>query len=110
MQMQHAEFGRLAEHVEPDLGRKLLVRLVQLERIGAIDAGERAAMRDLCEHCHRRRDRDRFSRTGARQADIIHRATISNRPRPTNSSAKLVMSFKISSLGAPYSAANLSAI
>ncbi len=52
MDLQHAQIGRLPEHPAPVVGADLARRADQIDRVGAIGAGQRAAMRDLGQHRH----------------------------------------------------------
>ena len=47
VRVQHAEFAALLEHARPLLGRELRFRARQFQRIRAIDAVQRAAVRDF---------------------------------------------------------------
>src|SRR6478735_8728443 len=57
MDLQHADFGELAEHLLPFLGRELAAATIQFDRIGAIGALQRAAVRQFGEHRERNAER-----------------------------------------------------
>ena len=77
MDLQHADLGKLGEHLLPFLGRKLAPGAVELHRIGAIGALQRAAVGEFGKHGERNAERlggrARFQRrqpVGARLLDI----------------------------------------
>ena len=54
MDLQHAQAGRLVEHAAPFGRRQLARRSLQLERVGAVGALQRAAMGQFGQEPHRR--------------------------------------------------------
>ena len=59
VRVQHAELARLLENVDPFCGGKFRTRCGQLQRIRAIDAVQRAAVRDLGDEGERVGDHHR---------------------------------------------------
>ena len=57
MDLQHADFGELAQNLLPFLGRQLAAAAVEFDRVGAIGALQRAAVRQLGEHGERNAER-----------------------------------------------------
>src|SRR4029079_19167211 len=57
MDLQHTDFGELAEHLLPFVGRESLAATIQLDRVGAIGALQRAAVRQFGEHRERNAER-----------------------------------------------------
>ena len=53
MDLQHADFGELGEDLLPFLGRELAAAAIELDRVGAIGALQRTAMRQFGEHRER---------------------------------------------------------
>ena len=61
MDLQHADFGELAQNLLPFLGRQFAAAAVELDRVGAIGALQRAAVRQFGEHRERNAERLRRS-------------------------------------------------
>ena len=55
VQLQDAEIGGLRQHVEPGFGRQLAGDALQRQRIGAVGALQRAAVRQLRQQAHGRK-------------------------------------------------------
>ena len=72
MDLQHADLGELGEHLLPFLGRQFAAAALQLDRIGAIGALQRTAMRQFRKH--RERNAERLRR---RAALLQHREPVS---------------------------------
>ena len=53
MDLQHADLGELGQNLLPFLGRELAAAALELDRVGAIGALQRAAMRELGQHRER---------------------------------------------------------
>ena len=74
MDLQHAHCGRLTEHARPGRGVQFIAPIVQRQRIRAIRAGKRTAMRQLGQQAERRRN----LRRGVRQAHTTIRFVASS--------------------------------
>jgi len=71
MDLQHADFSELGEHLFPFIGRQLVAATLQLDRIGAIRALQRTAM------CYFREHRERNAESlGGRAALLQHRKPV----------------------------------
>ena len=96
VQLQDAELGRLRQHVEPDLGRQLVGDALQRQRVGAVGALQRAAVRQLGQQADRRRRRRRPRRCCAARLHV-HAFTT---PLSASSCSMDVMSARMRSFGA----------
>src|SRR6185312_14925117 len=125
MHLQHADLGELGQDLLPFLGGQFRRAAVELNRIGAIGALQRAAMRQLQQH----RDRNaigfrnrllplqhgeavaRLGRVvvGEFAHEVFSRASVKN-PLSARSCSMAITSVKIASRGAAYLAASSSAM
>src|SRR5581483_6091185 len=103
MQLEDAEVGSLCQNVEPDLGRQLACHALQLERVGAVRALQRAAMRELGEQPQRRPCAVADGGGGARLDLCAHTEMT---PLSDSSCSSDVMSDRMRSRGALYVAAS----
>jgi hypothetical protein len=55
--LQHADFGELAQNLLPFLGRQFAAAAVEFDRVGAIGALQRAAVRQLASTAKRNAER-----------------------------------------------------
>ena len=127
MDLQHADLGKLGQNLLPFRRRQLAARAVELERIGAIGALQRAAMRQLGEHRERNAEglggrlagfehghaieRAVLSGQGGRRIgeyfthEVFSRASVKN-PLSARSCSMAITSVRIASRGAAYLAAS----
>src|SRR6266478_5573753 len=67
MDLQHADFSELGEHLLPFFSRQFAAAALQLDRIGAIGALQRTAM------CYFRKHRERNTESLSRRAALLQR-------------------------------------
>src|SRR6185312_551490 len=115
--LQHADLGEFAQHPLPFLGRKLGRGAVELDRVGAIGALQRTAMRQFQQHGHRNamglRDRLLLLKHGEAVVrigclvvrklahEVFSRASVRN-PLSARSCSIAITSVAIASRGAAY--------
>src|SRR5437868_10957617 len=126
MDLQHADFGEFRQHLLPFLGRKFAAGAIEFDRIGAIRALQRTAVRQLGEH--RERNAEGFRGRAARfqrcqpiagigrftvgenfTHGVFSRACVKN-PLSAKSCSMATTSVAIASRGAAYLAASSSTI
>ena len=124
MDLQHADFGELGQNLLPFLGRELAAAAIELDRIGAIGALQRTAMRQLGEHRERNAEglrgraarlqhrepvggiAGRYAGIGQRRAhEVFSRASVKN-PLSARSCSMAMTSVAIASRSAAYLAAS----
>ena len=97
MQLQDAEIGRLRQHVEPDFGRQLAGDALQRQRVGAVGALQRAAVRQLGQQADGRERAAAASGVGADAVAARHAVTT---PLSARSCSMAMMSARMRSFGA----------
>src|SRR5665213_367832 len=126
MDLQHADFGKFGQYLLPFLGGQLDAAAVELDRIGAIGALQRAAMRQLGQHGERnaiglgdrttslqhrqpvfRVGRRRFAVCSQRAHEVFSRASVRN-PLSAKSCSIATTSVAIASRGEAYFTASKS--
>src|ERR1700675_3489588 len=124
MDLQHPDFGKLGQNLLPFLGRKLAAAAVQFDRIGAIRALQRTAVRQLGKHRERNAKGLRGRAAGFQPRepvtgpaavgfagaenfahDVFSRASV-RRPLSARSCSMTTTSVAIASRGAAYLAAS----
>src|SRR5690606_838275 len=110
VQVEHAEIGGLPEDADPILRTQLFPDPGQLQRIGAIGAGEGAAMCQLRQQRHRRRDMLPLRPLLGLYFRCDGHATISSIRRSDSSCTNAVTSAAICSFGTWNAAAKSSAM
>ena len=123
MNLQHADLSELGQHFLPFFGGQLAAGAVELDRVGAIGALQRAAVGELGEHRERNakgfggraallEDRKPVARAGRRRFaventahDVFSRASV-KKPLSARSCSMATTSVAIASRGAAYLAAS----